>query len=631
MSDNIKHECGIALARFFKPLSYYREKYQTCFYGIKKMNLLMGKQHNRGQDGAGIAGIKLNVNPGDRYIYRTRSNSESPIKGVFDTVYKEIDKILSKNPDKINDVNWLEANIPSLCHMYLGHIRYGTFGNNDLDSVHPFLRENNWKTRNIVIGGNFNMTNVSELFKTLVEIGQYPKKKSDTVTIMENIGHFLDEENDFIYQKYKGSNTKKEISSIISREMDVERVLKRASKKWDGGYVIAGMFGHGDSFVMRDPNGIRPAYYYRDEEMVVVASERPAIQTAFGLPFEKIEELPRGSAIIIKENNEVYITEIKKPEEHKACSFERIYFSRGNDGEIYKERKSLGKRLLPQTLKSIDSDVGNTIFSYIPNTSEVAFLGMIEGVNDYLNEWKRSEILKLSDLKNTEKIDDILKIKPRVEKIAIKDAKLRSFITQDIGRKEMVAHIYDTTYGVVDNTNNLVVLDDSIVRGTTLRNSIIKILDKLNPKKIIILSSAPQIRYPDCYGIDMAKLEDFVAFRAAVKLLEENGQSSLLKDVYDKCLEQVDLPDCEIINYVKKVYEPFSVDQISSKIAELISYNGIKAKVEVIYQTIDNLHEACPHNRGDWYFTGDYPTPGGNRVVNRSFINFIERKNERAY
>jgi amidophosphoribosyltransferase len=632
MSDQIKHECGIALLRLLKPLEYYQEKYGTSLYGINKLYLLMEKQHNRGQDGAGVVNIKLDNEPGTRYISRTRSIAQSPIKDIFEHINKRFVKLKEEQPEKLNDPVWLKENMAFTGEVFLGHLRYGTHGKNSLENCHPFLRQNNWKSRNLVVAGNFNLTNVDELFEHLVELGQHPKEKTDTVTVMEKIGHFLDEENELLFDKYKklGYNNL-EISNKIAENIDVQKILEAASRKWDGGYAMAGILGHGDAFVLRDPNGIRPAYYYYDDEIAVVTSERPVIQTSFNVPAENIHELDPGCVFSIKRNGTISIKRVLAEKEKTACSFERIYFSRGSDKDIYKERKKLGTILCPEILKSVSFDVRNTVFSFIPNTAEVCFYGMIEGINNYLDKAKAIEILNTKNIADP-KLSEILSERPRVEKIALKDAKLRTFITQDDSRDDLVAHVYDTTYGVIrKGTDNLVVIDDSIVRGTTLKQSIIKILDRLGPKKIIIASSAPQIRYPDCYGIDMAKLGDFIAFRAAIELLKDNKLEKLIQDVYKKCKEQEKLPKEQIKNLVKEIYEPFTAIEISKKIAELLKPEGTNAEVEIIYQTIEGLHIACPHNKGDWYFTGDYPTPGGNKVVNRAFINYVEGRNERAY
>ena len=632
MSDAIKHECGIALLRLKKPLEFYKEKYGSTFYGIQKMYLLMEKQHNRGQDGAGFASIKIDVEPGERYISRVRSNDAQAIQDVFKQINERINEEMTSHPEYADDVALQKANIPYIGELFLGHVRYGTFGKNSLESVHPFLRQNNWMHRNLIIAGNFNMTNVKELFNSLVELGQHPKEMADTVTVMEKIGHFLDEEVTELYQECKNNGlSKREASAVIAEKLDISKILKRASRGWDGGYAMVGLFGHGDAFVFRDPAGIRPAYFFEDDEIVVVASERPVIQTVFNVPFEKVQELKPGNALIIKKNGKITEEEIITPTEKKACSFERIYFSRGSDAEIYKERKELGKLILPAVLEAIENDTDNTVFSYIPNTAETSFYGMVEAANDFLNHRKNHFILDNRKTLTKEKLEQILSVKIRTEKIAIKDAKLRTFITDDKNRDELVAHVYDVTYGVIKPTDNLVIIDDSIVRGTTLKMSIIKMMDRLNPKRIIIVSSAPQIRYPDCYGIDMAKLEGLVAFQAAIELLKERNLYKIVDDVYKKCKKQEGLKDSDVVNYVTEIYSPFSDMEISNKIAELLTTSSVKAAVKIIFQSVDNLHIACPKNLGDWYFTGDYPTPGGNRVVNRAFMNFYEGKNARAY
>ncbi len=631
MSELIKHECGIALIRLRKPLNYYVNKYGTALYGINKMYLLMEKQHNRGQDGAGLATIKLDMPPGTRYISRYRSIDPKPIQDIFSHVQSRIQEGVEKNPELLKDGEWLKHNLPFTGEVLLGHLRYGTYGKNAIENTHPFLRQNNWMTRNLITAGNFNMTNVDVLFNQLVDLGQHPKEKADTVTIMEKIGHFLDEANDDLYYKFKEQGYgKKEISHLIADHLDVGEVLRNASKKWDGGYAMAGMFGHGDAFVLRDPNSIRPAYYYIDDEVVVVASERPVIQTAFNVPFETIKEIPGGEALIIKKNGDVFLDQVLEPKERLACSFERIYFSRGNDKDIYNERIALGKKLIPTITEAINHDLENTVFSFIPNTAEIAFYGLVKGIEEVLNVQKLESIKTAGELTD-EKLREILKSRARVEKIAWKDVKLRTFITEDHSRDDLVSHVYDVTYGAVKPTDNLVVLDDSIVRGTTLKQSIFKILDRLNPKKIIVVSSAPQIRYPDCYGIDMAKMGDFVAFRAALALLKDTNQEHIIEEVYTKCKAQESLPDDEVRNFVRDIYAPFDAQEISDKIADLLKPADMKAEVKIIYQKIEDLHAACTDNLGDWYFTGNYPTPGGNRVVNKSFLNFYEGINERAY
>jgi amidophosphoribosyltransferase len=632
MSDAIKHECGIALLRLKKPLEFYKEKYGSAFFGIQKMYLLMEKQHNRGQDGAGFASIKLDVVPGERYISRVRSNESQAIQDVFAQINTRINEEMELHPEYIDDVALQKKNLPYIGELYLGHVRYGTFGKNSIESVHPFLRQNNWMHRNLIIAGNFNMTNVTELFNSLVELGQHPKEMTDTVTVMEKIGHFLDEEVTELYQDCKNSGlSKREASPVIADRLNVSKILKKASRGWDGGYAMAGLFGHGDAFVFRDPAGIRPAYYYEDEEIVVVASERPVIQTVFNVDFEKVQELQPGKALIIKKNGVVTEEEIIPAAIKKACSFERIYFSRGSDAEIYQERKALGKLVLPAVLSAIDQDTDNTVFSYIPNTAETSFYGMIEAAQDFLNQRKNKFILDNRKTLTKEKLEEILSVKIRTEKIAIKDAKLRTFITEDSSRDDLVAHVYDVTYGVIKPTDNLVIIDDSIVRGTTLKMSILKMMDRLRPKRIVIVSSAPQIRYPDCYGIDMAKLEGLIAFQATLELLKERGLYYIVDEVYKKCKEQEDMKDLEITNVVTEIYKPFLPQEISDKIASMLSTKELNAEVKIIFQSVENLHLACTKNLGDWYFTGNYPTPGGNRVVNRAFMNFYEGKDTRAY
>jgi amidophosphoribosyltransferase len=634
MSDQIKHECGIALIRLLKPLEFYIAKYGTAFYGLQKLHLLTEKQHNRGQDGAGIAGIKFDLEPGNRYISRIRSNSNTPIKDIFNQVYNQIQEIKdSANSGRLSDVNWLKQNVDFTGELFMGHLRYGTFGKNEIKNLHPFVRANNWMTRNLVLAGNFNMTNVDELFNKLVDLGQYPVETSDTITVLEKIGHFLDKENDKIYRKYRDQGfSKKDVSHKIAEELNVQSILKEAAQYWDGGFVITGMFGHGDAFVFRDPAGIRPAFYYADDEVVVVTSERPPIQTAFDVPQKSIREIKPGHALIIKKNGKWEEVLCKDPLPRKSCSFERIYFSRGTDAEIYSERKALGRLLVPKVLQEIDYNICDTVFSYIPNTASVAFRGLVQELDVYCNNLKREKIMASHGKLDDETLNEIFNTRLRIEDIAVKDMKLRTFITQDNQRNDLVTHVYDVTYGLIrEGIDTLVVLDDSIVRGTTLRNSIIRILDRLGPKRIIIVSSAPQIRYPDCYGIDMAKLGDFVAFRAAIELLKETKQEHIINAVYNKCKAQEKLPKEAIVNYVKEIYEPFKAQQISDKIAQLVTAKDIKAQVRVIFQTIESLHEAIPNDTGDWYFTGNYPTPGGNKVVNKSFINFIEGRNERAY
>jgi len=632
MSDALKHECGIAVIRLLKPLEFYKEKYGTAFYGVNKMYLMMEKQHNRGQDGAGFASVKLDTTPGERYISRVRSVAQQPIQDIFAQINQRINKELTENPEYVDSVALQKKNIPYIGELILGHVRYGTFGKNSVESVHPFLRQNNWQHRNLILAGNFNMTNVKELFKNLIDLGQHPKEYTDTITIMEKIGHFLDDSVSKIYKdlKKEGYN-KNECSPLIANRLNIAKILKRAAKNWDGGYAMAGLLGHGDSFVLRDPAGIRPAFYYKDDEIVVVASERPVIQTVFNVPFEDVKELEPGHAIITKKSGKTIIKKILQPLERKACSFERIYFSRGSDAEIYQERKMLGRLLMPKVLEAIDNDIKNTVFSYIPNTAETSFYGMIETVEGFLNKKKTDAILNGKRNLSAERVTQILSEMPRIEKIAIKDVKLRTFITEDSSRNDLVAHVYDVTYGVIKPTDNLVIIDDSIVRGTTLKMSIIKMLDRLRPKKIIVVSSAPQIRYPDCYGIDMANLESLIAFKAALELLKETNQYHIVKEVYDKCIDQTELEDKEVKNFVREIYDPFTDEQISGKISELLSNDTVTTEVKIIFQSVDNLHIACPNHLGDWYFTGDYPTVGGNRVVNRAFINFYEGNNKRAY
>jgi amidophosphoribosyltransferase len=631
MSDALKHECGVAMLRLRKPLEFYKEKYGTSFYALKKMYLLMEKQRNRGQDGAGLANVKLDTPAGKRYISRKRSTTNNPIEELFTQINKKFIDLEESDPKKLEDINWLKTNMPFTGELFLGHLRYGTYGGNSVEQCHPFLRQNNWKTRNLALAGNFNMTNVDELFGHLTDLGQHPKEKSDTITIIEKIGHFLDEENVNIYQKYKQGYTKKEISKKIEKELDIQKILQNSSKYWDGGYVMCGLFGHGDAFALRDPSAIRPAYYYSDDEIIVVASERPVIQTTFNIHINKIKEIKRGCALIIKNDGTFSEKEVIKPLERKACSFERIYFSRGNDKDIYNERIELGRQVFPKVLEAVDKDIKNTVFSYIPNTAEVSYYGMMKAADSYLNQVKTEKIQRLGSNPSSEEINEIMQISARAEKIAIKDAKLRTFITSDINRDDLVAHVYDITYGKVSSDDNLVIIDDSIVRGTTLKQSILRILDRLGPKKIIVVSSAPQIRYPDCYGIDMAILGDFVAFQAAIELLKDNNKQEVIKDIYKKCKSQINLPKEEMKNYVKEIYAPFSAEEISSKISQILKPEDTKAEVEIIYQSIGDLHIACPNHNGDWYFTGNYPTPGGNKVVTKAFINYVEGNKKRAY
>lgn len=632
MSDQIKHECGIAFIRLLKPLEFYQIKYGSWMYGLQKLYLLMEKQHNRGQDGAGVASVKFNLKPGFRYIDRVRSNSSSSIRDVFDSIQAGITK-WDNNPDSVNDPVWAKQNIPFAADLYLGHLRYGTFGNNSLDYVHPVMRENNWKSRTLVLAGNFNMTNVDELFKKLIELGQHPKDYSDTVTVLEKLGHFIDEENQRLFRQYKNEgNTNEKISELIATNLSLKQILQDATKDFDGGYTLAGMTGHGDAFVCRDPWGIRPAYYYANDEIVVAASERPVIQTVMNVSTDEVQEIKPGYALIVKNSGNIAMEEIRVPQQRRSCSFERIYFSRGTDRDIYRERLKLGELLTPVILENIDYDLKNTVFSFIPNTAETAFYGMVKGVEEYMIKEKTKAIKSKNGSLTEADIEFIIGGRPRVEKIAVKDVKLRTFISQDKGRDDLVGHVYDVTYGALrEGVDNLVVIDDSIVRGTTLRESILRILDRLNPKMIVVVSSSPQIRYPDCYGIDMAKLGDFVAFRAAIELLKETGQESVINNVYKSCKAQQNLPKEELVNYVKNIYKPFTPNQISDKIAQILTPKGMKAKVKIVFQTIETLHVACPNDTGDWYFTGNYPTPGGNKAVNNSFINFIEAREQRAY
>lgn len=633
MSEQLKHECGIVLIRLLKPLEYYQEKYGTWRYGLNKLYLLMEKQHNRGQDGAGVANLKIDQPSGKKYFFRERSNLTNPIQDVFKRIFKHFAYDDDHHPELFQNPAWAKENMPFAGELYLGHLRYGTFGNDALDYVHPVMRENNWRSRNLVLAGNFNLTNTDEIYNALVELGQHPKDYSDTVSILENVGHFLDEENQLLFRQFKNEGySNREISALIEKSLDVRKILERSSRRWDGGYVIGGLFGHGDAFVMRDPNGIRPASYYMDDEIVVVASERPVIQTALNVRACEVQELKPGNALIIKKDGRVSEEVVNVPHERRSCSFERIYFSRGSDKTIYLERKELGRLLAPRVLDRVGYNLRDTVFSYIPNTAETAFYGMMEGVREYLVDWRMEQLRLLGSEPKTEAIKKVLSLEPRVEKIAIKDVKMRTFITADSSRDDMVAHVYDVTYGIVKNkVDTLVIIDDSIVRGTTLKKSILKILDRLHPKKIIVVSSAPQIRYPDCYGIDMARMGDFCAFTAAIELLKDTGRAGVIEKVYQKCLSQRNLPKEEMVNYVKDIYRPFSDEEVSAKIAEMLTPPDIDAEVEILYQTVDSLHQACPNDNGDWYFTGDYPTPGGVKVVNNAFINYMEGRNTRAY
>ena len=633
MTDEVMHKCGIALIRLLKPLEYYQLTYGSWKYGLEKLYLLMEKQRNRGQDGAGVVSLKMDIPPGMKNFSREREAGSSAINEIFGKIYGKFSEAEQKHPQAFRDAAWSKMNLPHVAEAYLGHLRYGTFGTNKNSNLHPVMRQNNWRTRNLVLAGNFNLTNVDELFEILVELGQYPKEYSDTVTMLEKIGHFLDTENQRLFDKYNSEGyANKDITDLIGRNINVAKILAEASKRWDGGYTVAGMMGHGDLFAIRDPWGIRPAYYYSDEEIVIVTSERPAIQTAMDVRFEQVHEVPPGHALVIKKSGEILLPRIREQEAKKSCSFERIYFSRGSDREIYKERKKLGELLVPDILKAIDYDVDSTVFSYIPNTAESAFYGMIQGVEEYMMKQKYEQVKKFNGSCDQKEILQIMSQRARVEKVAIKDLKLRTFISQDKGRKDMVSHVYDITYGTIRRgVDNLVIIDDSIVRGTTLKQSIVKILDRLGPKRIVVVSSSPQIRYPDCYGIDMARLSDFIAFHAAIELLKDHEMEHVLNAVYKKCSMQRDLPKEEYVNYVKDIYKPFTPDQISDKIAEMLTESDIQSEVRIVYQTIENLHKAIPDDLGDWYFTGDYPTPGGNKVVSTSFLNYIHGINSRAY
>ncbi|MBW7844356.1 MAG: amidophosphoribosyltransferase [Bacteroidia bacterium] len=631
MSDSIQHECGIAFIRLRKPLDYYKQKYGSNLYGLKKLTLLMQKQHNRGQDGAGVGVVKLDVKPGNPFIFRERESGSDAIAKIFTQIESKIKE--SGNKEQLTDSEYVKENSPFVGEVYLGHLRYGTFGGSSSDLCHPFLRKNNWMTRNLLLAGNFNMTNVDELFDLLVELGQHPSEKADTITMLEKIGHFLDEENQRLFDEYKQlglSNVA--ITEKISSTIDIQRMLTRAMREVDGGYVLAGIIGNGDTFILRDPAGIRPCFYYHDDEIIVATSERPAIQTGFNIQINAVKELQPGNALVVRKDGSISEIPILPALPKQPCSFERIYFSRGNDRDIYIERKKLGYQLSDAVVKELNGDLKNTVFSYIPNTAATAFYGLIDGIHKYLLDYKVNEITKLGANPDPEKIREILKLKPRREKIAVKDVKLRTFITDGEHREDMVAHVYDVTYGLVKNgEDTLVVIDDSIVRGTTLKTSILRILDRLHPKRIVIVSSAPQIRYPDCYGIDMSRLNEFVAFQAMLQLLKENNKEHLLQEVYAKCKQQEHAPKEEVVNHVKQLYDLFTDEQISNKIAEIIRPDDLRADLKVIFQTIDGLHQACPENHGDWYFSGIYPTPGGNKVVNRAFINFMEGNNSRAY
>ena len=633
MTDEIKHKCGIALVRLRKPLEHYQLTYGTWRYGLEKLYLLMEKQRNRGQDGAGIVSLKLDTAPGMKYFSRQRESGSSAINEIFKKIYTNYEEAERNHNEAFRDPHWAKMNLPFAAEAYLGHLRYGTFGSNKTSNLHPVMRQNNWRTRNLVLAGNFNLTNVDELFQMLVDLGQFPKEYSDTVTMLEKVGHFLDTENQELFDKYKSEGyTNVDITERIASHMDVGKVLSAASKRWDGGYTVAGMMGHGDLFAMRDPWGIRPAYYYYDEEIAIVTSERPVIQTAMDVPYENVHEVPPGSAVIFKRSGEVQIEQIREPQTRKSCSFERIYFSRGSDQDIYHERKKLGELLVPSILDAIDHDVENTVFSFIPNTAESAFYGMVKGVEDHMVQKKWEKLRKFNGSCDQDEVLKIMSERARIEKVAIKDLKLRTFISQDKGRKDMVSHVYDITYGTIRRgKDNLVVIDDSIVRGTTLKQSIIKILDRLGPRRIVVVSSSPQIRFPDCYGIDMAKLGDFTAFQAAIELLKENEMEHVINEVYKKCTMQKDLPKEEFVNYVKDIYKPFTQQQVSAKIAEMLTDPEVNAEVKIVYQSIDNLHKAVPNDLGDWYFTGDYPTPGGNKVASTAFLNYIHGINTRAY
>ena len=630
MSDAIKHECGIALIRLRKDYQYYINKYNTPLYGINKLYLMMEKQVNRGQDGAGVANIKIDVSPGHRYISRYRSIEQNAVPDIFRKIHKKFQKAFKGNKDKLRDAQWIQENIAFSGEVLLGHLRYGTHGQNEIENCHPMLRQSNWRSRNLVMAGNFNMTNVDELFDKLVSLGQHPKERVDTVTVMEKIGHFLDEENQRQFEYFRGEFQNPELSNIIEENIDLQRVLQRSCRDFDGGYAMAGLTGYGASFVARDPAGIRPAFYYADDEVVVVASEKQAIKTSFNCNYDEIKEIKPGYALIVDKRGNYSEKQFIEPIEKKSCSFERIYFSRASDPDIYTERKQLGRLVIPQVLQEVDYDLKNTVFSYIPNTAETAFLGMIEGLEDHLAKERKKAILE--GILFEKDLDDLLTFRPRVEKLISKDVKLRTFITNDADRNDMVAHVYDTTFEVIKKgTDNVVLIDDSIVRGTTLERSIVSLLDKLGPKRIVIVSSAPQIRYPDCYGIDMSRMKEFVAFRAAYQLLLERNMDDVLEETLGRCLAAIEMGTATQENYVKAIYEPFTVEEISEKIAELVKPKNLKAELAIVYQTVENLNKACPNDTGDWYFTGNYPTPGGNKVVNTAFVNFMKGVEIRAY
>jgi len=633
MIDQIQHKCGIALVRLLKPLEYFHYKHGSCLYGLQRLHLMMEKQRNRGQDGTGVVCVKIGMQPGKKYISRKCSVKPSSIDFVFKDIYSEINKVGKRKPELLSNVTWMKQEMPFAGEVYMGHLRYGSYGNDSQEIVHPVIRHNNWKTRNLILAGNFSLTNVETMFQVLVELGQFPTGYSDTVTMLENIGHFLDRENQRLFDIFKKEGYDNEkISELIAQNISIRDVLYESSKKWDGGYAISGIFGHGDAFVYRDPCGIRPAYYYSDDEVAVIASERPVIQTAFDLDADQIREVKPGHAFIVRANGAISEEMIQPPQAKKSCSFERIYFSRGSDADIYRERKLLGKLLIPDILESIGHNLETSVFSYIPNTAETAFYGMVEGADEFLNGRKKKLILEAGNRLTPARLEKIMDVHTRVEKVAIKDAKLRTFITQDKNRADMVGHVYDITYDTIrKGIDNLVVIDDSIVRGTTLKLSIIRILDRLEPKKIIFVSSSPQIRYPDCYGIDMARLEEFVAFQAAIALLMERGKQSIINEVYKKCKAQENMPAASMVNHVKDIYVLFTAKEISKKIAVLLKTPEIKADIDIIYQSIENLHRACPNDTGDWYFTGDYPTPGGNKMVNTAFINYIEDRNKRTH
>ncbi len=621
--EQLKHECGVAMIRLRKPIGYYKEKYGTYAYALNKLYLLMEKQHNRGQEGAGVGVVKLHSQPGHEYVFRERALGPNAITDIFSHVMPTLEHAHVEDMPPAE----VEAYAPFVGEIYMGHLRYSTTGKSGISYVHPFLRRNNWRSRNLMMCGNFNMTNVDEVFQSIVDKGQHPRIYSDTIVLLEQLGYALDKENHRLYRRFRDRLEDPALGIAIEDNLDIAAVLKNASPEWDGGFVICGATGSGDMFALRDRNGIRPAFYYVDDEIVVVASERPVIQTVFNVPRASVSELTPGSAVIVSKNGDVAVTDGLGEGENRRCSFERIYFSRGSDADIYRERKALGRLLVPKVLKAVDNDLDHTVLSFIPNTAEVAFIGLVQGFEDYLNHEKTDELLRLQAGGNLtpDAIKKILDRRLRVEKVAIKDIKLRTFIAEGNSRNDLAAHVYDVTYGCVEDwVDNVVVIDDSIVRGTTLRQSIIAMLDRLRPKKIVVVSSSPQVRYPDYYGIDMSRMGEFIAFRAAIELLKDRGMSHIIREVYEKCLIQAKLPAAEQVNEVKAVYAPFTDEEISAKMVEMLTPKDTKAEIEIVYQSLEGLHKAVPGCPGDWYFSGDYPTPGGNRLVNLAYINFYE-------